>query len=128
MKKLTLFLFGLALIGGLAIAADKDDSNILPVIGAGGSNLVTNINTQGNAVTCIWSSNPWSETPYDSSYKEPSVTIFPFGAAADSFSIYLVTEPLGGVKIHTFRTVNFDSVHLHRPDSTVFFSAYIGWR
>lgn len=121
MNKLILFLAGLALIGTLAIAADKDDSNILPVIGAGGSNLVTNINTQGNAITAVWASR-------DSSFKEPTVTVFPYGAAADSFSIYLVTAPNSGIIIQTFRTVNFDSVHLHRPDSTVFFSAYVGWR
>jgi hypothetical protein len=120
-KKFIYFLAGLALIGGLAMAADKDDSNILPVIGAGGSNLVTNINTQGSSIIAIWASR-------DSSFKEPSITVFPYGAAADSFSIYLVTAPNSGIMIETFRTQNFDSIHLHRPDSTVFFSAYVGWR
>lgn len=120
MKKLTLFLFGLALIGGLVIAADKDDSNILPVIGAGGSNLMTNINTPGNAIVAIWASR-------DSTFKEPTITVFPQAAAADSFSIYLVTAPNSGIMVKTFKTLTFDSVHLHRPDSTVFFSAYIDW-
>jgi hypothetical protein len=104
----------------LAIAADKSDSNILPVIGAGGSNLGTNINTQGNAIVAVWASR-------DSSFKEPTITVFPEAAAADSFSIYLVTAPNSGIMIHTFRTLTFDSIHLYRPDSTVFFSAYVDW-
>jgi len=118
-KKFLLFLAGLALIGTLAIAADKDDSNILPVTSIN-SSLITNINTVGNAVVAVWASE-------DSSIKELSISIFPQAAAADSFSIYLVTDPLGGLMVHTFRTAIFDSIHLHRPDSTTFFSAYVDW-
>ena len=119
MKKLALFLAGVALIGGLAFAADKDDSDVLLLPGDG-AELTKNINTPGNAVVAMWASG-------DSSIVELSISVFPEAAAADSFSIYLVTDPLGGLMIHTFKTVTFDSVHLHRPDSTVFFSAYVDW-
>ena len=121
MKKFFLFVGILALtITGLTIAADKDQSNILPVEGAGGNNLITNLNTAGNFIETVWSAK-------DSTFREPSILVFPSSGVADTFHIYLVTAPLGGVMVYGFKTVNFDSLHLVRTDSIVFLSAYVRW-
>ena len=121
MKKFLLFLAGITLVVGSVIwAADKDDSDVLLLPGDG-AQLTKNINTKGDAIVAMWASG-------DSSIVELSISVFPDAAAADSFSIYLVTDPLGGLMIHTFRTLNFDSIHLHRPDSLSYLSAYVDWQ
>jgi hypothetical protein len=119
MKKFLLFLGGIVLAGSLALAATVEDSTRLPQAGAGGNNLVTNLNSRGSSITATWSAN-------DSTYKEIRILIFPETGVADTFSIYLITDP-DEVKIRTFRTVTFDSIHLIRPDSSGFLSAYTGW-
>ena len=119
-KKFLLFLMATTLVVGSVIwAADKDDSDVLLVPGDG-AQLTKNINTPGNAIVAMWASG-------DSSIVELSISVFPEAAAADSFSIYLVTDPLGGLTLHTFKTLTFDSIHLHRPDSLAYFSAYVDW-
>ena len=115
-SRFLLFTAAMLTVAFMTMAA-VDDSGILPVV-AVNTSLIQKIETAGNSITAIWASQ-------DSVFKEPYISVFPYGAPADSFSIYLITAPDGAVMINTFRTGRFDSVHLHRPDSLVFLSGYV---